>query len=228
MTPWKKEKVDWTHEPSLPTGTPSPPNHSAGPPYRVVRRVRYAPHRIDARGPTSSFTDVYGLKKGKVLMPKCRVLSALVLMAVLACQPPEMTRQQRIQFQEAVTARFDGWVTAMNSGNRDEILAYYHEHDQLVVFWPDGTVAKGFDGQRLELHNFLNATRYMNFVTSQKRTELLGSRTALSTFAHSTDVISQDSNREVLPGKGTILWIRDTADDAWKIHFQQLSVNKMN
>jgi hypothetical protein len=161
-------------------------------------------------------------------MPKGRVLSGLALVAVLACQPAEMTRQQRIQFQEAVTARFDGWVTAMNSGNRDEILTYYHEHDQLVVFWPDGTVANGFDGQRLELHNFLNATRYMNFVTSQKRTELLGPRTALSTFGHSTDVIRQDSNREVMPGKGTLLWIRDTVDDVWKIHFQQLSVNKMD
>ncbi len=161
-------------------------------------------------------------------MPKGRVLSVLVLVAVLACQPPEMTRQQRIQFRDAVTARFDGWVTAVNSGNRDEILAYYHEHDELLVFWPDGTVANGFDGQKLQLHNFLNATRYMNFVTSQARTELLGARTALSTFGHSTDVISQDSNREVTPGKGTILWIRDPVDDAWKIHFQQLSANKMN
>ena len=161
-------------------------------------------------------------------MPKGRVLSALALALVLACQPPEMTRQQRIQFQDAVTTRFDGWVTAMNSGDRDEILGYYHEHDQLVVFWPDGTVANGFDGQRLQLHNFLNATRYMNFVTSQTRTELLGARTALSTFGHSTDVIGQDSNREVTPGKGTIIWIRDTADDVWKIHFQQLSANKMN
>jgi hypothetical protein len=68
----------------------------------------------------------------------------------------------------------------------------------------------------------------MNFVTSQKRTELLGPRTALSTFGHSTDVIRQDSNREVMPGKGTLLWIHDTTDDVWKIHFQQLSVNKMN
>ena len=161
-------------------------------------------------------------------MLKVRVASTVALVAVLACQAPGMTTQQRIQFRDAVTARFDGWVTAMNSGNRDEILAYYHEHDQLLVFWPDGTVANGFEGQRLQLHNFLNATRYMNFVTSQARTELLGARTALSTFGHSTDVISQDSGREVSPGRGTILWIRDPVDDVWKIHVQQLSVNRLN
>ena len=161
-------------------------------------------------------------------MPKYKVFFAMALVAVMACQAPEMTTQQRIQLQESVSNRFDGWVTAMNSGNRDDILTYYHEHDQLLVFWPDGTTANGFEGQRLRLHNFLNATRYMNFVTSQTKTELLGARTALTTLSHSTDVIQQDSNREVTPGKGILVWILDPVDDVWKIHVQQLSANKMD
>jgi len=161
-------------------------------------------------------------------MPKRIVFLTLALAAVMACQPQEMTLQQQIQLQEAVSGRFDGWVAAMNSGNRDDIMTYYHEHEQLLVFWPDGTTANGFEGQLRRLHDFLNATRYMNFVTSQTKTELLGPRTALTTLSHSTDVIAQDSDRDVTPGKGILVWILDPVDDVWKIHVQQLSANRMN
>jgi hypothetical protein len=50
----------------------------------------------------------------------------------------------------------------------------------------------------------------------------------VSTFGHSTDIIGQDSNRRVMPGKGTVVWVRVAEDDTWKIHVQQLSANSMN
>ena len=161
-------------------------------------------------------------------MKQCRLFWVVALVGVLACQAPGMTTQQRIQAQDEVTTQFNAWVTAMNNGNRDEVLAFYHDNDQLLVAWPDGTVANGYDEQRLALHNFFNATRYMNFVVSTTRTELMGPRIALSTFGHSTDIIGQDSNRRVMPGKGTVVWVRVAEDDTWKIHVQQLSANSMN
>jgi len=156
------------------------------------------------------------------------MLWVLVLVGVLACQAPGMTTQQRIQARQEVTTQFSAWVTAMNNGNRDEVLAFYHDSDQLLVAWPDGTVANGYEAQRLALHNFFNATAYMNFVVSKARTELMGPRAALSTFGHSTDIIGQDSDRRVTPGKGTVVWVRVPEDDTWKIHVQQLSANSMN
>ena len=161
-------------------------------------------------------------------MKQGRLLFVLMLLGVLACQPPEMTTQQRIQAQEEVATQFNAWVTAMNNGNRDEVAAYYMNNEQILVFWPDGSAANGHEEQLLALHNFFNSTRYMNFVVSQQRIELMSPRTALSTFGHSTDVIGQDSNRQVTPGKGTIIWVKDALDDVWRIHTQHLSANRMN
>ncbi len=161
-------------------------------------------------------------------MLKRRILTVLGLATILACQPPEMTTAERLQAQQQLEGKFSGWVQAMNNGQRDEVLAFYHNHSELLVFWPDGGVVRGYEQQERRLHDFFNAIRYMNFVAQQPRTELLGAETALTTFGHSTDIIHQDSRRVVEPGYGTIVWIRDPVDQEWKIHFQHLSANSMN
>ncbi len=158
-------------------------------------------------------------------MRRAKLLVVVAAATLLACQPADLTRQELLQFQEQVDTRLAHWVEAKNNGQRDAVLAVYHEEDELLVMWPDGTVARGFEEQRRKLHDFFNAIRYMNFVPQQPRTEVINRRMAVTTFSHSTDLILQDSRREVRPGRGTIVWMRDPADDVWKIHIEHLSTN---
>ncbi len=63
----------------------------------------------------------------------------------------------------------------------------------------------------------------MNFVMTDPAVEVLTPRIALTTFSHSTDVVRL-SGRMVEAGHGTLLWMKDAEDGAWKIYLQQLAI----
>ena len=98
----------------------------------------------------------------------------------------------------------------------------------IQAYWPSGQIARGFEEQLRIVHDFFNAVRYMNIAVQQPATEVLAARVAITTFGHSTDLIYQDSRRVVWPGRGTLVWVRESDDDEWKIWVQHLSANLAN
>ena len=159
-------------------------------------------------------------------MQKSSVLLVLGVAFVMACQPPEMTRSDAMQYQQQVEGRVELWAQMMNNGKRDDVLAMYHQVPDLLVIRPTGAVSRGFEEERRMLEGFFKGIQYMNLVLQSPTTQVLGSRTAVTTFGHSTDIIGNEGRRRpVTAGRGTIIWVRDRSDDVWKIHLLQLSAN---
>ncbi len=159
-------------------------------------------------------------------MRKSSVLLVLGVAFVMACQPPEMTRSDAMQYQRQVEARVELWARLMNNGKGDSVLAMYHQVPDLLVIRPTGAVSRGFEEEGRALEDFFKGIQYMNLVLQSPTTQVLGSRAAVTTFGHSTDIIgSEGRRRPVTAGRGTIIWVRDRSDDVWKIHLLQLSAN---
>ncbi len=159
-------------------------------------------------------------------MPRSRLLPMLVCAAVLACQPPTMTRSEALRYQQQVEAEVERFGRLMNNARVDSLVGMYEPGDALRVFRPDGTASRGLAEEEGALRAFFGSIQYMNFVIQSPVTELLSGSTALTTFGHSTDLVGNDGRRRpVTAGRATVIWVRDESDDSWKIRLLHLSAN---
>lgn len=159
-------------------------------------------------------------------MPRSRLMVALALVAVVACTQ-EMTSRDRTLELRLVEDRFDAWVTAQNNDWRDSLAALYYRGPELQVLWANGSRTEGWEATEQAMRDRRAQIQYMNIVVSEHHSEVLSPSVAMSVFHHSTDVVQVNMQRRpVQSGQGLLLWVKDPADDLWKIHTQHVSVSQ--
>jgi len=159
-------------------------------------------------------------------MQRSKLLLVLACVAVVACTQ-EMTRREVLLEQERAQERVSAWVRTMNNARIDSLLLFYHPVPELRVLWADGGKSSGYEETEQVLRAFYAGIQYMNFAVSEVEVQILGKRVAQATFRHSTDIVGADNvRRPVSAGQGTLLLFLDQSDNLWKIHTQQLSVNR--
>ena len=155
-----------------------------------------------------------------------RMSVVLASVAVLGCQVPALTPQQRAVEQQIVRDRFTAWTTALNNKELDSLLAMYDTDPGLSVAWPDGRLALGIEEQQAATQDFYNTVQYMNFVPQNPEVEVLSVAVAIVRFRHSMDLRYFDTRMVLFAGHGTLVWAKDAVDGVWRIHRQHISVNR--
>jgi hypothetical protein len=159
-------------------------------------------------------------------MRRSKLLLVVACVAVVACTQ-EMTRREVLLQQERAQERVSGWVRTMNNARIDSLLLFYHQVPELRVLWADGGKSNGFEETEQALRDFYRSIQYMNFAVSEVEVQILAKNAAQATFRHSTDIVGIDNvRRPVSAGQGTLVLFLDPDDNLWKIHTQQLSVNR--
>lgn len=158
-------------------------------------------------------------------MKRFQFILALSCGCLLACQQ-DLTRRERAVEGQLVEERFNNFVRFMNNAKVDSVLAFYHESPSLTIMWPDGRRAEGYPAAEQAWRDFYGSINYMNFVPQNPRFEVLSLDVALTTFRHSTDIVSVGGDRlPVTSGQGAIVWVRDQKGSEWKVHTEIHSVN---
>lgn len=152
------------------------------------------------------------------------------LMLVLACATliacaRELTSRERLVEAQRLQDRLDSWVTHMNNAKTDSIFAMYDSSSALLVVGLDGQTAVGPQQVREALRGFFGKLSYMNFGEQDPKIDVLSQDIAVVVFRHSTDIVQ--ANRQRIPvqaGPGSMVWVKDSRDNLWKIHTQHLVI----
>lgn len=155
-------------------------------------------------------------------MVRSILMLLLVCGALVACSP-ELTQRERMVEQQAVEGQLATWVRVMNNAKLDSVIAFYYDDPGTRIVWPSGERSLGPEQVAESWRQFYGSIQYMNFVMTDPNVEILSPRIALATFSHSTDVV-RVGGRIVEAGHGTLLWMKDPTDGAWKIYLQQLAI----
>jgi hypothetical protein len=163
--------------------------------------------------------------QGSGRMPRSRLMVVLALVAVVACQQQFTSRERALELR-MVEQRFDAWVAAQNNDWRDSLEALYYQGPEVQVLWDDGGRTDGWEATQQMMTDRRAAVQYVNIVVSQYHSEVLSRSAALTVFQHSTDVVQTNlQRRPVEAGQGLLVWVKDPADEIWKIHTQAVSVS---
>jgi len=157
-------------------------------------------------------------------MRRSHLMLVLASVAVVGCST-ELSLRARAEAEQAVQAKMDTWVRAMNNMDLDSLLALHNPVPELTVIWADGRVAHGWD-QEQELHEqaFQGVDR-VNFGVQNIEIQILSRDIGLVVCRHSTDVILDDGERGTpTAGFVSMVWTKDPADDQWKILMEHHSV----
>jgi ketosteroid isomerase-like protein len=147
--------------------------------------------------------------------------------ALVGCQPShQLTPQQENVQRQILGDRMNEWVQAVNNNQVDAAMAMYTTDESLTLVFTDGRRGFGEEGARA-LADFLSGLNFINLVPQNPNFDLLDAGTAVVTFRFSVDAILGDTSRDPFAGQGTLVWVKDQADNLWKIHTQHLSRNPM-
>ncbi|NIM52124.1 MAG: hypothetical protein GTN62_13195 [Gemmatimonadales bacterium] len=158
-------------------------------------------------------------------MLRSKVVLVLACAVLVACTQ-ELTRRERLVQRDLVEERMDTWVRLLNNAKQDSLALMYIQSPELQVMWPEGHRSSGWDQEEQALRDFYANIQYMNFVVSDRTIQVLTPEIAVSTFAHSTDIVQLNAQRRpVATGLGTIVWVKDPEDNLWKIYTEQIARN---
>ena len=145
--------------------------------------------------------------------------------ALGACQPASLTRQEIAVQEQVLQSRVAAWAKAFSNQQEDSLAAYYEQTDQLTVAWPDGDRSNSWDEEVAKEKTFFAGAQQVNLVVQDPQVEILDARVALVTFRHAMDVIIGDFNpeRRYFPGQATLVWVRTDDKSPWLIRAAQLS-----
>ncbi len=150
---------------------------------------------------------------------------ALASAAVLGCEPPAMSLQQRAVEQQFLSNRVSQWATALNNAAQDTLASLYEDSPSLRVVWPDGSAAIGFEENEQAIADIYDQWEMVNYGPISPEVHIINAEVAIVTFAHSLDIRFVDSRRQVASGHTTLVFVKDAADGLWKIRRQHISVN---
>ena len=153
-----------------------------------------------------------------------KIVPVLLSFAVIACNAPSLTRQDIVVEEEAVSARFTGWVSAINNKSLDSIDAMYFPSATIKVADADGVYSTGWDEKRQATREFYSSIEWVNFVPQRPNILILSPEIAEVTFRHST-TIDRNNRRSVGAGFGHMVWGKDPDDGSWKIRSELVSRN---
>lgn len=158
-------------------------------------------------------------------MRRHMLLIAVGGLALAACEPRGMTRQEMAVQEQAVAARVDAWAKAFSNRQRDSLATFYEQSDLLTMAWPDGERTASWDEEAAKQMAFFGQANQLNLVLQNPVVEVLGTTVALVTFRHAMDVIVGDVNpeRRYFTGQGTTVWVRADASSPWVIRAGQIS-----
>jgi len=149
---------------------------------------------------------------------------AIVSVVLVGCARPELTRQERMVQEGFVSDRMTQWTTALNNKELDDLAALYDQSPDMTVLWIEGAKTVGFEAYEQMIQDFYGRARFMNFASQNPEVDVITSTVAIVSFRHSVDVQWFDSRRDVWAGDGTLVWVKDPADNLWKIHVQHISI----
>ena len=152
--------------------------------------------------------------------------TAIVSVALLGCESPDLTWQQRAVEEQFVQGRVNAWTKALNNKEFEDLAGMYENSPDLTVMWLKGAKAVGFEEYEAMIADFYGRARFMNFAAQSPHVDVLSAAVAIVTFRHSVDVQWFDTRRDVWAGYGTLVFVKDSEDDLWKIHTQHISVNR--
>ena len=159
-------------------------------------------------------------------MRRSMLSTAIVSVALLGCEPPDLTRHQRAVEEQFVHGRVNAWTTALNNKELGDLAGMYENSPDLTVMWLEGAKAVGFEEYEAMIADFFRRSVFMNFAAQSPYVDVLSSTVAVVTFRHSVDVQWVDTRRDVWAGYGTLVFVKDSEDNLWKIHTQHISVNR--
>lgn len=145
---------------------------------------------------------------------------SMLCAAVLGCGPPPLSLADRAVIEQAVRARLEGWVKAINNRSPDGLASYYHHGPDLTVAWSDGRRTRGWEQERVVQGEFLAKLSQVNFTLGDPVIDVIDQQVAIASYGLSIDMISE-GQRTTSAGQGTIVWVKDRADDIWKIRALQ-------
>jgi len=157
-------------------------------------------------------------------MRRSRLPLVLVFVVLLASCSTEMSLRERSEAEQAVNARLNSWVRAINNAEMDTLLLMHHRVSELTVIMGDGTEANGWEEEEALYRSFFEGVERVNLVMQRADVEILSPELAITTFRHSMDTMPEDEERlPPVAGHGTILWVKDRMDNQWKIHLSHMS-----
>ena len=158
-------------------------------------------------------------------MRRQMLVTALGGLALAACQPASLSRQETAVQEQRLTERVQAWATAFSNRQRDSLATFYDQTDNLSMTWPDGDRRNGWAEESAKHEEFFGMARQVNLVVQDRQVRILSPNTAVVTFRHAMDVIvgNVTPERRYFTGHGTFVWTR--ADDAspWVIEVGQVS-----
>jgi ketosteroid isomerase-like protein len=158
------------------------------------------------------------------LMRRSRLPLVIVFVVVLTACSAEMSLRQRSEAEQAVNARLNSWVRAINNAEMDTLYLMHHRVSELTVIMGDGREAHGWDEEEDLYRSFFDGVERVNLVMQREEVEILNTELAITTFRHSMDIMLPDEERRPpVAGHGTIIWVKDSRDDQWKIHLSHMS-----
>jgi ketosteroid isomerase-like protein len=129
----------------------------------------------------------------------------------------------RAQIVEAVTGRLTLWSRAVNNRSLDTLaLVYAHSRD-LAITWPEGDQTRGWNDISKRLKAWADSLTQLNFVMRDPQVDVIDHEVAVATFRTSTDVVI-GGERIKHSGPITQVWVRDPADNKWRISVEHRSV----
>lgn len=158
-------------------------------------------------------------------MRRQMLVLALGGLALAACRPATMTRQEIAVQEQHVGARVQGWAKVFSNRQRDSLATFYDQTGELSMAWPDGDRRTGWEEEKAKQEEFFGMARQVNLVLQDPQVEILSPTAALVTFRHAMDIIIGDANpeRRYFTGQGTMVWTRADDRSPWVIHAGQVS-----
>ncbi len=151
-------------------------------------------------------------------------LALIAICLLLACSREETSVRQRFLAQSSVSVQFENWTRVFNNMDRDSLALIYHQVPELRVIHSDGSMSRGWTEERDRLSDFFGGVERVNLVTEGLETEVISEDLVLATFRHALAIERVDGQRDPrVSGPGTMVWIKDPADEIWKIHMEHLS-----
>lgn len=158
-------------------------------------------------------------------MRRQMLVMALAALAVPACRPATMTRQEIAAQEQTLQSRVQAWAKAFSNRQRDSLATFYDQVGNLSMGWPDGDRRSGWAEEAAKQEEFFGLARQVNLVVQDPQVEILSPTAAVVTFRHAMDVIIGEvqPERRYFTGQGTLLWTRADDDSPWVIHIGQVS-----
>jgi len=148
-------------------------------------------------------------------MPRVLLLTAVLAVSLAGCER-RLSLSERTRAEQVVRARLEAWVLTVNSREVDSLGAFYHRGPELTVAWSDGRRTRGWEEETARQREFLSGVSQITLAIRDVMVDVLAQDVALATYGLSLDLTSPQG-REVSAGPGTIVWVRDPADNVWRI-----------